>query len=126
MNPYELLKALFGKTRPNVDNLELGINIVLNQWLSLMPDQARKVAPLVDYFFYINPTHYYYLLYFNIQGRLNFVRKPKSEDMSQNLLLEKVRYILGWTDREMMLNRQVLKETILKDEAYWKNQLGIK
>ena len=29
-------------------------------------------------------------------------------------------------ERELKLNRAVLKETILKDEAYWKNQLGVK
>ena len=125
MNPFELLKALFTKSKPNVQGLELGINIVINQWLSLMPEQARKVATLVDYFFYINPIHYYYLLYFNVQGRMNFVKKPKSEDISDNLLLLKVQTITRWTDREMYLNSAVLKETILKNESYWKQQLGV-
>ena len=126
MNPFELLKSLYGKTKPNVQGLELGANIALNQWLSLVPQQCRKVSGLMDYFFYISPEHYYYLLYFTVTGPFTFVKKPKSEDMSQSLLLSKVQYILGWTDRELKLNRAVLKETILKDEAYWKNQLGIK
>ena len=126
MNPWLLLKALFEKTKPNVQGLELGANIALNQWLSLMPTQVRKVSPLIDYFFYISPEHYYYLLYFTVTGPFTFVKKPKSEDMSQSLLLSKVQYILGWTDRELYLNSRVLKETILKDEVYWRSQLGVK
>ena len=126
MNPYDLYKALFSKQKYNVEGLELGSNIAINQWISLT-GEATNVSNLMDYFFYISPKHFYYLLFFHIkQKQIPYVKKPKASDMNDNLLLNKVAYILGWTDREMMLNRRVLKETILKDEAYWKNQLGVK
>ena len=126
MNPYDLYKALFSKQKYNVEGLELGSNIAINQWISLT-DDAINVSSLMNYFFYLSPKHFYYLLFFHIRYKqIPYVKKPKSLDMSNNLLLNKVAYILGWTDRELKLNRAVLKETILKDEAYWKNQLGIK
>ena len=126
LNPYDLYKALFSKQKHDVEGLELGSNIAINQWISLT-DDAINVSSLMNYFFYLSPKHFYYLLFFHIRYKqIPYVKKPKSLDMSNNLLLNKVAYILGWTDRELKLNRAVLKETILKDEAYWKNQLGIK
>lgn len=125
MNPYELLKCLFSKTRPNVDDIQIVTNITINKWLSLS-GPAKVASELVDYFFYISPKHYYYLLYFSIPiGRLNFRPIPKVVDKSDNLLLSKVQYILGWTDREIQLSRQILKETVLKDKTKWMTVLGV-
>ena len=125
MNPFELYKALYNKTKPNVEHIESGINICINQWLSLIPSQVPNAKELVDHFFYISPRNYYYLLYFGVRGSFAFKKKPTALDMNEDLLLRKVQYILGWTDREIQLSSAVLKETILKDKDKWMELLAV-
>ena len=125
MNPYELLRSIYEKTKPQVTGLETWHNIQLCKWLSQNTIITSTVARLIPYMFYVEPAHFFYLLWFSVPKQA-MVHPPKkvTVDMNDSLLLNKVQDILQWSPREMELNKSVLNH-VLKDEQYWIEQLGV-
>ena len=52
--------------------------------------------------------------------------KLTSEEPIEDPLLKRIQSLMCWSDREMQLNMQLLENTVLKDKANWKSELGIK
>ena len=127
MNPFDNVKALYNKTRLDLVSVDDGFCIFLNKWLAFDTKTAKIVKPLLTYLFFIKPEHYIMLLYFAIpQSRPPYLKKPpKADKEKENPLLAKTQYILTWTNREVKKNGIILAH-ILKDEKYWKTQLGVK
>ena len=125
MNPFDLLKAIYTKTPVNLDGIEVWVNIQLCKWLASNKNVTHIVAELVPYMFYIEPKHFYYMLWLTIPKQAMIYPPKKSDkDLTEDLLLAKVQEILGWSERDVQMNRSVL-DLVLKDKAYWAEQLGV-
>lgn len=124
---FDTLKAIYQKSRLPSFTYDVQMCITLSKLFSLDSTETYKVRKLVEYLFWLEPKHYIYLLYFHISKKLKppFLNYPKKAVMKENLLFTKVQYILKWSDREMKANKEIL-ELILKDEKYWKKELGVK
>ena len=64
MSLYDTYKTIYQKTKLT-EEVNNGTLIVLNKWLSQNKDNLYVLKKLLSCLFYIEPIHYYYLLYFN-------------------------------------------------------------
>jgi len=127
MTPFELIEIIYQKTPlPNCD-YDTQICFTVSKYLSMDPNESSKVKRIMDYIFYIEPKHYIYLLYLCISKNPHppYLKITKSKEKKPNKILEKVQYILNWTNREMQVNDKLLS-LIFKDEKKWKQELAIK
>ena len=127
MNLWTTLTSIYRKDPIEDMCSDMTLNIVLNKWLGLHKDNLRVVRDLIPFMFYVEPFHYFCLLYFSIQERSYSpkVNNYKKVECKENKLLDRVRYVLGWSKRELLLQQKIIDITILKNESYWKKELGI-
>jgi len=107
--------------------VETWISIQISKLLAQDLRIVSIIRKLVDYQYYVKPKHYYYLLYFNLPkiakpGKLS---SPKKVEEKENVLMERLKEVLGWSNSEIRKNQFVFDE-ILKDSKEWKQKLGIK
>lgn len=131
MNPFDLLKALYKKNCTHINNIDVGLCLFLNSYLGLDKNNLKTIKDLSPYLFYVNPVHYFYLLYFSVSYSSipPFLKKPAKKEIKEDPFLDRIQSLLGWTNREMYLNYSVLEQTIFKDEEttkLWKKELAIK
>ena len=128
-NFFDTIKCLYLKDKrlmPEVIDTQLCLT--LNKWLSFDKNNIQIVKKLIPLVYFIEPRHYFYLLYFNIprQYKVPFLKKPVKNEEKKNLQYEvyqKIRYVLGWSQRELKINKEILDRTI--DVNYWKKELGV-
>lgn len=128
MNPYELYKCLYNKNQPDTTLLNnINMLIGMNKWLSTDKRVCGIAKRIVPFLFYINPLHYYYLLYFSIpkQAVPQFYKIAKSEEIKEDPLVLKIKHVLGWSNADIEKNKEVLKRDILGNRKYWCDQLGV-
>ena len=127
MSPYELLKCLYQKTEPNLAQIETWVNIQLNKWISTDQNSCVAIRKLIPYLLYIEPKHYYYLLWFNVrkQYKVPFYKLPKVVEIEQDTVVKRIQEILGWSNAEVKKNSDVLKSEILTNKDHWMVELGI-
>ena len=126
MNLFNIYKAIYQKTiQPEPVNN--GILIVLNKWLSQDKDNLLVLRKIIKYLFYIEPLHYYYLLFFNIPRKYEapYVKKIVSLEEQEPELVKKIQYELGWSTKELSYNQSILEKTVFKNSKYWREQLGL-
>ena len=134
MNFLETIKCLYHKTPLPTDiAFNSQLSITLNKWLGFDRDNIAKIKILMPYMFYIEPKHYFYLLFlttlksYNIPFfRKGFSARMKAIEEKPNKLLEKIKYVMEWSEKELKYNMSILEKTILNDEKHWKKELGIK
>jgi len=134
MNFLETIKCLYHKT-PIPSDLEFNtqLNITLNKWLGFDRNNIMKIKSIMPYMFYIEPKHYFYLLFLSIPESYDipFFRKGFSarmkaiEEEKSSKLLDKIKYVMGWSEKELRYNKYILENTVQKDEKYWKKELGV-
>lgn len=100
--------------------------VSLCKWLSFDKDNLQVLRRLLPYIFWIEPTHFYYLLFFNIpqKSRVPFLKKIEKEETTKDKLLEKIKYILGWSSKELSYNKAEL-ERLLVNRKHWEKELGV-
>jgi len=127
MNFFDNIKAIYQKNRINI-KADMQLNMTLNKWLSQDKDNADTIKRLIPYLFYIKPQHYFYLLYFSIpkKMRVPFLKKVAKDKIKENKLIDKIKYVLGWSNRELLYNMQNLQDCVLIDSKFWKKELGVK
>jgi len=127
MNFFDIIKTIYQKDRRIYDHT-MQLNITLNKWLGFDPHNIAIIKNLMPYMFYIETKHYYYLLYFGIPKRMKvpFFKKIPKEKEKESKLFEKLRYVLGWSKRELEFQRPILDALISSNEKYWKKELGVK
>lgn len=127
MNPYELLKSIYLKTKLDDTKLEIWHCIVLTRWLSGDRNCSSIVRDLLPYMLYLTPNHFFCLLYLSVPkvNKFPFNKLPKELNIEQNPLLVRVKSLLNWSNREVRLNYKIIEQTILKNEDYWKAELGV-
>jgi hypothetical protein len=127
---FDIVKSIYNKTKLDVNEfIDTGICIGLNRWLAQDKNNLRILSNIVDYTFYIDPRHYFYLLFFNFKGVLPyFKKKDKSEidaKVKENKLIEKAFMILKLSDREKDLYRPILEKEFDTNNDKWKKYLGV-
>ena len=126
MNFFDLITNIYQKNKLT-DKVNDGILISINKWLSFDKDNLLPIQKILKYLFYIEPLHFYYLLFFNIPKKFKvpFLRKAKKTEEKEDELVRKIQDFLGWSDRELRLNRKLLELTILKNRRYWGKEFGL-
>lgn len=126
-NFLNLLKTIYTKEQIEVTD-DIGLCIALTNTLSKDKDNLEFLRKVSKYLFLIEPKHYFLLLYFNIPKK-SFIPKMMKfdkKDEKTNLLYKEIAHFLKWSNRELSYNSEILNAVILKDEEYWKAQLGVK
>jgi len=124
MNIFETIKNIYQKNNKEISNIERWECIALNKWLSFDKDNLNILNKLLPYLFYVEPKHYYYLLFFNIpkKYKVPYLKYIKGVDKKEDKFINKVEYILGWSKKEMDKNLRVVKQVINKKE--WQDKIG--
>ena len=128
MNFKDLIDTIYQKKRGDIDT-STSYNITLTKWLGYDKDNLSCLTKIVPYFYYLQPSHYFYLLYFNIPKKsrspwLGKIEKP-SKKKDDSLLLN-IQETLGWSDREVEENMSILEKVIMINKKDWKTKLGVK
>lgn len=129
MNFFETLKSIYRKDKKGLpEKYDTQLGITLTKWLSFYYPNVTYLKNIIPYIFYLEPEHYFYLLYCSVPKKqeVPFVKKPPTSEEEKNPLLSKLQYILGWSDKDLIYNMPILKQTVLKNEEYWKIELGVK
>lgn len=124
---FDILNMLYTKKKVQIET-DTSLNITLSKWLSYDKDNLVFLKRLLKYQFYLDPKHYFYMLFFNIpkKSKAPFLKKIDKHEEKEDTLLNKVKYILNWSDSDIRKNRIILNETILKNVSYWKKEVGVK
>jgi hypothetical protein len=126
-NPFDYIKSIYAKDRKITFVSEQWIPIYLNKTLIQDKDNAEAIEKAIEYCLYLSPTNYFYLLYLLIPGKLSYRITPikKIGEPEVDALVEKVKYILGYSNKEYELNRRQIEKTILKDREFWESELAV-
>jgi hypothetical protein len=129
MTLFDILKSIYTKTQINIQ-IDAGTTIVLNRWLSYDKDNVEHLKRILPYFYYLTPQNYYDLLFFNIPKKqvVPFLRKIEKTEkpVKEDKVLERIQYLLDWSQRELNFNRQLLLKQIEPDRKIWEMELGLK
>lgn len=128
-NIFEDIKVIYTKSKdffPPKDR-ETYQNISITKWLSYDEDNLSILSKLIPYMWLVSPETYFMLLYFNIpkKEKVPFLHKIHKEEKEDNKLFNKIKEVLGWSDKELKLYFSTLEKSI-KNVKYWKTQLGVK
>ena len=125
MQFFDIISNLFYKGK-EIPEMNTSWVITLNKWLSRDRHSIGCIKRCLPYALYIEPIHYYYLLYLSLPKRKPpYIKKLTKVKEKDNKLLDKVQYILGWSDRELKYNERILSKTVLQNKKYWKKELGV-
>lgn len=126
MNYLDVLKTIYTKQRLAVVD-DIGLCISLTRTLAKDQDNLPVIKEISSYLFYIKPVHYFYLLYIMIPKKSYIPRLPKYEKVESidEPILNSVKEILQWSDREFLLHRDLLETIFLQDKKFWETELSI-
>lgn len=127
-NFFDIIKAIYQKTKVDF-TADTSLCLIMTKVLSREKNNLPILKQILQYQFYIEPQHYFYLLFLGIpkQYRVPFFKKiAKEKPKTESKVVEKIKYVLGWSQREVELNREIIDKIILPEQKYWKMQLGIK
>lgn len=124
---FDLLKSIYNKNKIKLEEFDNSLLIGLSRTLSKDKENLNSIKKIIDYLFWIEPIHYFYLLYFHIPKKFRFsFIKTKKEEKKENKLLNEIKNILNWSKREFIFNENILEKVILPNKKYWKEQLGMR
>ena len=131
MNPAEYIQEVYTK-RGSVKELDKAdegwVSIYLNKILIHDPKNAQIMSKIIDYHLYMKPQEYFYLLCLAIPKDLcynKFYPKKKVKDEEEDILITKIREVLGWSQREYQLQKNIIERVVLNERNYWISQFGI-
>lgn len=126
-DPYfkDLFLSLYNKNKMNLDRVDTGMMIGLSKWISNDPLNLSWLKKIIQYQFYINPRHYFYMLYFGIRKEYREypfagVKKLKKEE---NVFYDKLKYLFNWSEKEFQFNKPILEHLNLRKE--WARKVGL-
>lgn len=126
INYFDVLKTIYTKQKLEIVD-DLGFLISLVKTLSKDTKNLKVLKKLEPYLFYIEPKHFFYLLYFSIRQQ-NFVPKlikTEKKDDKENKLYDRIQHIFGWSNRELKANAIIL-DKVITDKKFWNEELGVK
>ena len=126
MNLFDILGNIYKKNKvlPEVDT---GFLIVISKYLSLDKNNIDYLGKIIKYILYIEPIHYYYLLFFNIpkKQRAPFLNLKKESKKEHSELIKKIQSFFDWSERELEWNMSILNKIILKDKKKLEEGFGL-
>ncbi len=124
---FDFYSAIYKKQKIQIEFKDWHWCITLNKWLGFDKDNVQSIKKLLPYMFYVEPKHYYYLLFFNIRKKYNvpFHKKIVKVKEKDDKLRDKICYILGWSKRVYDLQKPILDKVINSNKSYWKKELGV-
>lgn len=127
MRPQEYIDSIYHKTKNILEVEDVWAPFYLNKIFVQNYNNAIALSKIVDYCVYIEPTHYFYLLWVFIPQQLNvrYTYPKKQEEIEEDILAKRVRDLLGYSMREYLVNKKQIEASILKDREYWAQQLGV-
>ena len=131
MNPAEYIQEVYTK-RGSVKELDKAdegwVSIYLNKVLIHDPKNAQIMSKIIDYHLYMKPQEYFYLLCLVIPKDLcynKFYPKKKVKDEEEDILITKIREVLGWSQREYQLHKNIIERVVLNESDRWSQEFGI-
>ena len=114
---FDIIKAIYHKNPINLKEININLCILLNKYLSLDKDNTEIIKNLLPYLFYINPIHYFFLLFVNIPKKtyIPFLKKIEKKEEILPKYVDKLCYIMNWSKKEYMFNKCILDKQIDKD-----------
>ena len=129
MQVFDVIKCVYEKRKPASDFKYDDFScIMLNRGLGFDKNNINIVKKACDYLFFIEPKHYFILLYLMIPKvyRAPFNKwSKKDKAVKEKKVYDKLKYVLGWSQRELERQKPILDKVILTNEKYWKQQLGV-
>lgn len=127
MKPNDYIQAIYKKDKSIKYVADMWVPIYLSKIMIQEKANADAMEKAIQYCLYLSPTHYYYLLYLLIPKNFNYSYKAptKKEEAEEDLLVEKAKSILGWSNKEFELNKREFTKTILANRAYWEDELAV-
>ena len=125
---FDILKSIYTKKQIEIVP-DTNLLITLNKWLSYDKDNVLPLKKILSFFYYLTPQHYFDLLFFNIPQKqtVPFLKKIiEIEKPEKDILLERIKYIFDWSNRELEFNRNILLKQIETNRKFWETELGIK
>jgi len=122
-----VLNSIYKKEK--LDNLEMDTSMcfALNKCLSYNKANMSILNKLSKLLFFVEPLHYYYLLFTHVTPNYKaFFKGYKKEKMKENKLIDKAKYVLGWSSKEYEANKIMLEKSLEENNKYWKEKLGVK
>ena len=126
MNPNDVVRSIYTKDRREIQAEEY-FPYYFSKVFSQDPDCANALNQILEYCFYISAQHYYYLMYFFIPKKFNYNIKDikKLEEADEDKLLIKIKYVLGWSNKELKTNKKLIDTEFLSNREYWEQELGV-
>jgi len=131
MNPAEYIQEVYTK-RGSVKELDKAdegwVSIYLNKVLIHDVKNAQIMSKIIDYHLYMKPQEYFYLLCLAIPKDLcynKFYPKKKVKDEEEDILITKIREVLGWSQREYQLHKNIIERVVLNDRPKLCKEFGI-
>lgn len=130
MSIFDLIKKLYIKkpiTYQEITHLEVKDCIVMINLLTQDPDNLEILKKAIAYLFNISPVCFYMYLYCQIKQRKQcpFLKIPKRTESNNNEMFQKLKFIMGWGERESQENRKFLENIINFDREHFEEKLGI-
>jgi hypothetical protein len=126
LNPFNYVKSVYTKDKSVTQVKDQWVSIYLNKSLVQDKDNANVIARVADYSFYISPTNYFYLLYILIPKKMHYyINSVKKEESIEDVLVDKIKNVLGWSNREYELNKREVFKVLLSNRDYWNLELGV-
>ena len=131
MSPNSYIEEIYTK-RGSVKELDKAdegwVSIYLNKVLIHDPKNAQIMSKIIDYHLYMKPQEYFYLLCLVIPKDLcynKFYPKKKVKDEEEDILITKIREVLGWSQREYQLPKNIIERVVLNESDRWSQEFGI-
>ena len=126
MKFFDIIKSLYSKDGRIPEIMDRQMATTLSKWVGYDRFSIDYVKKILPYELYIEPLHYYCLIYLTLPKKSPpFLKKVERAEPKEDKLLEKVRYVLDWSERELRFNRKIL-DKVLADKKYWKKELAVK
>jgi hypothetical protein len=127
MIPLDYIKSVYTKDGKIKKVDEQWVTFYLNKCLIQDKDNAERMSMAMQYCLYLSPTHYFYLLYMLIPKKFNYTVKStkKAQEPEEDKLVDKLKYIMGWSTKEYESNKKQITATILNNREYWEKELGV-
>ena len=124
---FDILNAIYTKKKIKISP-DTQLNLTLCKWLSYDQDNLKALKNILSYQFSISPLHFFYLIYFSVKKKIKapFLKKIEKTEIKEDKLLNAVQSALGYSNKNMIKNKNVIQTIINKDPKYWGKELGIK
>lgn len=127
INFFDILNSIYTKKPIGIEP-DIPLTITLTKWLSWDKDNLLSLKKILPYFYYLTPQQYYDLLFYNIpqKSKAPFIKKIEKVEIKEDKVLQKIKKILDWSNRELEFNKSILLKQINIDRKTFEKELGIK